>query len=125
MSNKIQEKHEQKVCDILDQQVTEMDSSVEERLASIRLQAIALNAQAKPTLFMDAVKYVSAFSVVILVSALIFIQDMTDETVIAMPISIGVSEPTHTLDTMVLSEDIAMLADMEFVQWLANNEFEL
>ena len=125
MSNKTRPDHERDVCAILDRQVTTMDSSVEDKLTRMRLKALAVQRPSKSRPLMSTAKYAPVLSVLIFASILFFSQDPTEEAVIAMPTSLVLPESGNNTDIPVPTEDIAMLADMEFVLWLASDEAEL
>ena len=125
MSNKTRPDHERDVCAILDRQVTTMDSSVEDKLTRMRLKALAVQRPSKSRPLMSTAKYAPVLSVLIFASILFFSQDPTEEAVIVMPISMVLPDSGNNANIPVPTEDIAMLADMEFVLWLASNEAEL
>lgn len=125
MSNKTRPDHERDVCAILDRQVTTMDSSVEDKLTRMRLQALAVQRPSKSRPLMNTAKYAPVLSVLIFASILFLSQEPMEEAVIVMPISMVLPDSGNNANIPVPTEDIAMLEDMEFVLWLASNEAEL
>lgn len=121
MSNKPVADHEKRICNMLDQRVDALDLTTQKQLAEARMHAISVNSEQKPVSIWFQLKYVSVFAFALVTGTILLHHGAVDDQISVAAIPVSMIKATASLP----SEDIAMLADIEFVQWLANNEYEL
>lgn len=121
MSDRPLAQHEQQICNVLDQRLNDTDGLTASQLANMRLKAIEASANVKHQPMKVQLKYASAFAIVLMIGGG-FLSNLSIES----PMGVT-SIPTAMLhaNDMLPLEDIAMLEDIEFVQWLANSDYEL
>jgi len=121
-AKKKQNKVEKTITAALDQSIDQMSASTLTDIADVRRQALAhLNVEKSKNSLIDIVKkwlmmppVAAGLPVAFAIMVTISIKDTEMDSIPELPLAMMVTE--------VPNEDFAMLEDLEFVAWLAENE---